>query len=532
MKQKNFKSMTAVIFFSLGIISFSLWQNYYFIKIPKENKRRSLASQSTGQQLVIDQLTEKVLDIRTKRDIDRVINEITKTAEGYPTFVGVQLFSATASSVKILKGLLWRLRGIVEDTDVTHTFILSRLRFIYASNYAYGPHLRALFHYIADPPEDTVQFLKISELQDTLEKRIKPILVNFLNRAVTSMKLPAFSHNFVFDRRLFMGEQAGKRFFDPEEARKEYIKPYTGYIISGLARTLGALEYVSNYNFDQLTDIMNDALKKSAINSLFGRLKVKGRYGRTKSEKVRSLPAIIGFEEIYDIVTKSSYKKFLTPRFSEEVVNKSLERSYKYFALAAEHDLKGYVCSIDYAKKMMEGADIDAEYTCSWAFMESESFQEEEYFIVGGSKFLVDPNQLLINHRQKFHELRDRYRIYHPSRKDGVVSIVSDATGGIVRINVREAFRYRKDLKNFLPIEYSRDINHDGIQISGFGSYNRRRQWQWNYDYGRPTRWRDDFVTFGGLLPDATNENIYDIMYNMRLTRSLRPFSNTMTTVP
>jgi hypothetical protein len=123
--------------------------------------------------------------------------------------------------------------------------------------------------------------------------------------------------------------------------------------------------------------------------------------------------------------------------------------------------------------------------------------------------------------------------MYHPENEDGNVDITSDATGAIVRINMKNAFQVQRDLKRYLPVSFETSINHDGVSINNdVGTYNERGQWMWNYDYGRPTAWQGDAVKFGGLFPDATNENIYDIMYSVRLTRSLRPLSNLFTTVP
>ncbi len=87
---------------------------------------------------------------------------------------------------------------------------------------------------------------------------------------------------------------------------------------------------------------------------------------------------------------------------------------------------------------------------------------EEENFVVGGSKFLIDPNLLLINHRQDFHELRDRYRIYHPISDDGIVEITSDATGVPVRINAKGPFKLQQSLQNYFPTKFSTGLEYDG----------------------------------------------------------------------
>ena len=103
--------------------------------------------------------------MKTKADVDKTAKYISETSKNYPDFVGVQLFSATADILPKLKGIVWRLRGIVEHTDILHSYILSNLRFFYVSRYAYGPHIRALFHYLVDPNPGDIQFKNISALQ-------------------------------------------------------------------------------------------------------------------------------------------------------------------------------------------------------------------------------------------------------------------------------------------------------------------------------------------------------------------------------
>jgi len=399
----------------------------------------------------------------------------------------------------------------------------------------YGPHLRVLFHYITDPVVDKEQFTKISDFQNFLSGSFKTKLIGLYNASLKSLDLPAKNHHFTFDRRIFTGhdEESGKRFFDPKEVKREYIKPYTGYIISGLARTIGTIDYLNSYDMDDLPNIMTKNLRKSAINNVVGRFKLKDYVGGKRGADVRNLPNIVSRKELFETVRE--FKKFLTPRFNQKQTTALLNSSYEMFKMASEQDLKGYVCTIKYVHMMMNGDEIERPYNCNWDFMEAENFMEEEYFVVGGKNFLVDPNQLLINHRQKFHELRDRYRLYHPERADGIVNITSDVTGRTVRVNVKGAFSYQEDLKNFLPIMFSESLEFGEVKIDkGVGGRNDIGQWAWNYDYGRPTSWKNQYATFGGLFPDAksTEREMYDLMYTVRLTQSLRPFSNMFTTVP
>ena len=532
-------------FFLLGILSFAVWNQFFYVNIPKDGSVRKIASQSTGQQVVIDDFTNRILEINSTEDIDSVISHISKVSKEYPKFVGVQLFASFAEALPQFKGIAWKLRGLVEKTDIAHTYILSQLRFLYFSSYMYGPHIKALFHYLTDPPKGGTKFESLAELQNALYFKIRPQLINLLQKAESSLVLEPELHNFTFDRRIFTGDSPGKRFFDPSEANREFIKPYMSYIISGMARAIATIDYLYVYNIDDLPNVMRAVLKKSAINQLksrfhFGGSSARGRVGynstRTKKESVKSLPQVISRKEVFEVIQENKFSNFLSfasDRVSKEKANEVLSESYQMVQKSAEHDLKGYVCTISYVSKMMNGEKISNDYSCEWGFMEQEGFTEEEFFVVGGKNFLVDPNQLLINHKQKFHELRDRYKIYLENTDNNGVYITSDVTGEPIKINAHAVFKVFEDLKIFIPESYSDKMVYNGeVLASGYGSHNKNGKWSWNYDYGRPLSWSSEAITFGGLFPDMNNENVYDLMYTIRLTQSLRPFSNLFTTIP
>jgi len=266
--------------------------------------------------------------------------------------------------------------------------------------------------------------------------------------------------------------------------------------------------------------------------------------------KGRGLPQVITRKEIYEQLRK--FPTLLKARYDESTANQKLQKSFDHFALAAQSDLEGYVCSIKYPEMIIQGEEIPADYNCkdlerdmlerdvSQEFVRI-GFQEEEHFVVKGKYFLLDPNQLLLNHKVKFNELSERARLYRESKNGEAVILASDVTGKKISINVRAAFKYQESLQKYFPTTFD-DIDmmsaRGGFDIRGVGQWvtpegpgTKRREWAWNYTYGRPRTWRPDAVTFGGFLPDATNANIYELMYTMKLTNALRPFSLLFTTI-
>ena len=165
-----------------------------------------------------------------------------------------------------------------------------------------------------------------------------------------------------------MEQKNGKTLFDQEEAKKEYIKAHTSFVISGLAASIGYIDYVSIYNVDEFSEISKKMLKKSAINSVKDRFKIRQLI--RGQEVVKSLPFVLTMKEVSDVIKE--FDNFGTLRSSVSSEAKSrVDESYRMFALAAEHNLKGYVCSIKYTSMAMSGQPIPKEYNCDWSFMEA-----------------------------------------------------------------------------------------------------------------------------------------------------------------
>ena len=72
---KNVGMIIGAVCFLLGIVAFSAWDkmNYVSIPKPKQNAPRSIASEATGQQLIVDNFNEAISSIKNKSDVDAVL---------------------------------------------------------------------------------------------------------------------------------------------------------------------------------------------------------------------------------------------------------------------------------------------------------------------------------------------------------------------------------------------------------------------------------------------------------------------------
>ena len=450
---KDFKIIFACFGFLVGVFSFQLYQKVNFISLerPNSTSTRTIASSDEGLQKEIDSIRDRIIALRTNEDIDSFINYMIteKSKSKYPA---VQMFVEFARPIPILKGIVWKLRGVVEKTDIAHTVALYYIRQFHHLRYIYGPHVTALLHYLTDPPADRKKYESISALQDDLLK-FSSILERGVSLAEQGLKMDADKFHFNFDRAIFVGidEANGKRFLDPDETEKVFIKPYLHYIISGLSRLIGGINYIAMYNLNDVPNIMKKILKKSAINHITGRFKIGSH----------DVPQIVTRAEIRVQIDKFK-RTFLKARFDKNKVQEHLDKSFTYLAKAAQADLNGYICSIKYSKMITTDQDIPKDYNCS-DFEEEMStpggFEEEEHFVVKGKNFLVDPNQLLLNHKRKFNELKQRNQLYKGSSDGSDVTIISDVTGKEIVMNVKAAFKAHDSLYKFLPASYEKRLS-------------------------------------------------------------------------
>jgi len=526
---KDYKIIISIFIFIAGALTVHLYHKANYAPYKKVSSSRFIAQINENQQGVINDITKKVVAIKSRQDLLSTYAFIMEQGKSYPDFPAVQMFYHMVKPLPYLEGIIWRLRGLVEKTDITHLSTLYYLRRFYHNRYVYGPHIKTLFHYLTEAPQDPkkTMFHTVSELQAALME-ISPVfekhVLNELIKLKSSIKDPE-AIQFKIDKALWIGKDDKIRFLDPYENEKYFIKPYLNYIISGLSRIVGGAKYASCYNFDDVPNIMRTILIKSAINSLESKMR--------QIVTIQSLPNILTRKEIYGTLIK--YPHFLKARYPEEQTNKILAQSFNHFMIAAQNDLEGYGCSIAYPYAIENNSNEYMENNCKRFHDENRNqILSGNYFTATGNDYLLDPNQLLIDLKQKLHELRERYKLYAESRKGEDVTIVSDATGEPITLNVRKAFMYHKTLQKFFPVTFEENIN-ETYPIQGVGQKvsipgRDKAEWLWNYAYGRPKSWDDP--THGGFLPEATDENMYDQMRNIILTNSTRPFSQFFLTTP
>lgn len=493
----------------LGEWKKSIANNTKVMKTSGEFKR-TLAS-SEGQKL-IQNINDRIISIKNKAEIIPLIEEINAIAakkENQDNHT-LQLYRAVLSPIKHLEGIVWRLRSIVEKSGVLHMQALGAIRKLYYQDYLYGPHIIAGINFLVEPSTVHTKFKNPEKVQDFLEETIKPELEKSLAQVQEILGKTDESWSFPWDAHLQTGhDEASAKVFISQKNRfkKNVTRSYIHLVASSLHRLIGGIEYSINYNINQFHFIINDIVKKTAINSLKQKFKIKSLPEPTTPHEIMAIlnyttSKRVGGRSVTRRVTVKKYADFLTLRKNHEVAAKNLKSAMNHFHEARKLELKGFTESIDTADHSQ------------------------------GDRYILNPNIIKINREDTEQKLKDIISLYE-SAKSGESRIVSsEVTGRQIEINLSVLFTPHKDLKVFLPSidnGFSKSAKRGGIIVDERGRKIKHKRtngtiFAWNYKYGLPIKWENP--TFGGFLPNATSDKMYEIARTMQLTDSLRTFKD------
>lgn len=468
-------------------------------------------AQATGpQQQILDQLNEKIINIRSRQEVKKVAREIVDVAAQPQNraFPGVQIYGAIAALIPDFEGFVYRCRDFVDNADILHTTTLFKLRDFKYNNYLYGPHVDALFDYLTYPSEAAgSSFKNVSDLQDYLLKIVAPKLKRTLEQADELEKLPASAFEFQFDRTVLVGRGNGIRFIDPEETKKLFIKPYFFTVKFLLQRALGSIYYLAAIDLNEMPVIYNRILKETAINTFKGDLRI----GDTAKGVTPQMT--------YEVIKKS--KSFLGWRSTlpASQVQQLLDNAYFMGVMSAKYQLAAYVCSLKYPQERARGQILEVDVQGTTCLSSDGLARPGTYFIPEGSRYLMDPNSVALNFKKEYNMFRDRYRVYAENRDGKHVAITSDVTGKTLRLNIKALFSGKTSPRDLLPTGYLKvPGSSDAVGLRGV--------YAWNYDHGKPTEFAD--YSMGGFFDSAQvrdSASLYEAMTTLLYTDAVAPFA-------
>jgi hypothetical protein len=470
------KWIVAGCFVIAGFVSFFTYQN----SEPETN--RTISSKAEDFSAIkeeadaIKAVNREIVSISHKDQINSKIDDIQKLAMAHPEWQVIKLYAALTKPFKKLEGILWRLRPVVESCGVCHVSAVSAIRKGYYQKYMTGPHLGAALDYVVEPTLAFKQFETIREVQDYAVNVIAPELEGdsgalFKLQEVIAASEPGFFMEF--DAYLGSGYSEGKRFISDKKRFSIVTRGNLHGLETSLQGGLAAIHFFRNYDLDDSVSLVNSIVKKTALNNAFGRL-----------------PKDVTPIETLKILGKRKYRDFGKSRnedgYNSETIQVNLDKAFDY-----------YRASVDSRLKNLEGsmAQVDEK---------------------NDSDYLVSSKILKLNYDGNVSKLKEKARILDNAQAGKPTIVTSPKTGKQFKINPKAIFTYHSDIKSFLPEKSfkskSRELNRKLKNTKGVSQDFK----SWDYEYGMPNAWKD--ATFAGLLPEATNANLYEILRSLRLT--------------
>lgn len=189
--------------------------------------------------------------LKNVSEIDPLVDELEKNYDKYPT--DLKLAAAQIIPLRHFKGIIYRVRGVVEKSKMLHSQLLTGVMNLANNVETYFPdqEARILFDYVSLPYDGVVQFSQSKHVQAHLSKNLYPELV----KAAERIKELNFEEPVVMDNQLFYGTAA----FKDELDRYRLIgKAEQALLLSRRNRGIAALCRNRAYTSNGITDLVTD----------------------------------------------------------------------------------------------------------------------------------------------------------------------------------------------------------------------------------------------------------------------------------
>ena len=536
----SFFKYLIVGFFALGI---GFWGGKVFEgRTDGTNGKTTLSSEvsaksyemSQAEKDLIESMNSEIFEMKSHYDVAKVIlsfDEIAKRPES-KDFLVVQTYAASTRPLIHLRGIVWRMRQIMErDCKVCHLIAVTRIRDAFYSDYMLGPHLRYLTEYLVHPIDeeytpgiargtgnpsfpidlrykDSFYFDKVSWLQNYVASAPKDSLklpgdqvgYGFLSSLQNSRDQLAMVRKvlidkgqmgtfFEFDMHLLVGKKDGMAFISEMNARKTVVGGNIAFMISNVDQLLGSLKWLGVYNFNRLPHFINDLMLKTSLNQTSGLTKVKIPKANSPIEFMSILKR--GFSSVLSL---GAHKKLGKMRSRYLDNPKSAEN---ILAQAKAHIKDSIVMAKNGLEESVKGSTGDS------------------------NKYLLEPRYLTLEYDSTIQTFEKRIEMYST---DGFVSI-NTGIDGVVDVNIHALYRPHKSLQNFLPSMANK--RHKRTENVPIPQLNVSSDQKINYEYGKPTAADYEDRTFGGLLEESQvgERNFFNTIRKLKISPETKGFA-------
>lgn len=439
------------------------------------------------QNQTIDEVNKLIFGISSYEQVIPTIEKIETLAVGkYKSEPVVRLYAAVLSPLKHMEGIVYRLGRVISSSDIIFVMVTNYLREIAYRQHLYGPHIAHFLEFITTPPKKALnptgkatKFSKISDIQDFLSDTTENGFGRALQKSEYTIAHMINKENdkfhFLFDTQLATG--VGD-FLAPNKLKLTVVPADISLLFANIKNLRANINIFCSYNLDAAISLVNKLAKKTSINSMYR--VVEGFFVRNYESRRTKLQTP---QELAEELGKKEYKNFLTPRKN--------------------------------AAAMLHNALIQTYEAIKWEqqWLESVLLGAANLTPDVAVKFLSNPLLIYPVEAEKKATLQLKLDLFSGKEK----AFVSEVTGKTVAIDVAKLYEVKEDLKKFFPTSFVK--GKDFYKVNGHKKF--------FYSRGRPTAWSDP--TFGGFLPGATNDNLYDIARTLSLTDAT---SNFLTMLP
>jgi len=393
-----------------------------------------------------------IAGVQSADELDALIKDVDQNYNRY-TDDAAKLLAAQISFLKVYRGIIYRMRGLVEDYDFVRSSVISGLRLagqatnIYLPDTQWGPG----FDYTIEPFDFSKY--KTAEINDdaSFRKYLVEEFIPALNDFDDRVKAINFS-NIVWDNKVF---NRNANFVDSED---QYVKLGANEkhaLQSVIYGSLSASYGLAAYSLDGLFDTINEIAKKFGINAAFD---MGGSLASARTQ-----------------IIKDHTNLFILDGANGRA---RLAESYKYLKMSVQSAKR----AIDGVAR--DGNDADDGNLLNFAAINAVSRVN--------NNILENVSNIVLS---------------GPSGE--IASAIVD--GEVVEVRLQSMFEgpnVPTDLKAFLPTGFDEEMNNGRVR-NGFSKHPVRLVKNGNryidFTYGQPNKW--DTAVFSKYFPNATTND-------------------------
>ncbi|MEQ1877746.1 MAG: hypothetical protein ABL958_13965, partial [Bdellovibrionia bacterium] len=294
----NFKTV-ALFFCAIAIVGFAAFQwgankaemdqtstSKSSAKVTDLSREPSSAGDVTALNQIIYNAASTDKDKGQPEKIDAMIKAIRAEAAKSSSTPAAKIYAAIVTPLPLFKGIIWRLRKLVEPIDAAYIFIINDLRIFKRNAERRAGYLNNLFDYFADPnPGETITmeytddgkvntityqvpsrpWEHASEFQDFMAGTVAKVVgsqTKALNQiADQTVKSDPNTELFLYDANLLFGTTFATN--SPTKRFRKFMPGHLKAMVANLHLRMGIGYYLASYNLEATSWFMNSIATKT-----------------------------------------------------------------------------------------------------------------------------------------------------------------------------------------------------------------------------------------------------------------------------